>query len=128
MAQRLLSKEEICDLAFRTTGQRNNSSLMVHQYGKLTSSHFGRAISARNNPNLTNIQTLRDDLFAPKNLDHIPAIKWVVDHESVAIGAYQHITGDVVKPTGIWMFHNKIIMTTAPSPPSRRRAQSATPL
>ena len=109
MAQRRLTTEEICDLAFRTTGQRNNSSWMSHRFGKLTSSHFGRAISAMNNPHSTNIQRLRDDLFAPKNLDHIPAIKWGVDHESVAIDAYQHITGHVVKPTGIWMFHNNIM-------------------
>ena len=32
-----------------------------------------------------------------------------VDHESVAIDAYQHMTGRMVKPTGIWMFHNNII-------------------
>ena len=79
MAQRLLSLEEISDLALRTTGQRNNSSWIGHRYGKLTSSDFGRAISAMNNPHSTNIQRLRDDLFAPKNLDHIPAIKWGVD-------------------------------------------------
>ena len=109
MAQSELSREEICDLAFRTTGQRSNYSWMAHRYGKLTSSHFGRAISLMNNPHSTNIQRLRDELFAPENLDHIPSIKWGVDHESVGIDAYQHITGNVVKPTGIWIFHNKIM-------------------
>ena len=82
---------------------------MAHRNGKLTPAQFRHAISAMNNPHSTNIQRLRDEVFAPKNLDHIPTIRWGVDHESVAIDAYQHITGNVVKPTGIWMFHNNIM-------------------
>ena len=34
------------------------------------------------------------------------AIKWGVNHESVAIDAYEHINGHEVNPTGIWLFHN----------------------
>ena len=61
------------------------------------------------NPHSTNIQDLRDELFAPKNLDQVPAIKWGVDHEPVAIDAYQNATGSIVKPTGVWMFHNNLM-------------------
>ena len=32
-----------------------------------------------------------------------------MDHESVAIDAYQNMTNNVVKPTGIWMFRNNIM-------------------
>ena len=68
--------EEIREIAFRTTGQSQNSDWMAHRYAKLTSSKFGRAISVIKNPHSTNIQRLRDDIYAPKNLDHVPAIKW----------------------------------------------------
>ena len=109
MAQRELSIEEIRDIAFRTTGQSHNNAWMAHRYGKLTSSKFGRAISVIGNPHTTNIQRLRDDLFTPKNLDHVPAIKWGLDHEPVAIDAYHNMTSNVVKPTGLWMFRNNIM-------------------
>ena len=32
-----------------------------------------------------------------------------MDHESVAIDAYQNKTGSIVKPTGVWMFRNNIM-------------------
>ena len=72
-----LSIEEIRDIAFRTTGQSHNSDGMAHRYGKITASKFGRAISVIKNPHSTNIQHLRDDNCAPKNLDYVSAIKWV---------------------------------------------------
>ena len=100
---------EIQDVAFRTTGQRNNSRWKAQRYGKLTSSNFGRAIAVMENPHLTNVQRLSKDLYNPKNLDNIPAIRCGLDHESVAIDAYQHMTGRVVKPTDIWLFHNNIM-------------------
>ena len=103
------STAEICVVCVRTTGKMKSSRKIVNLYGKLTSPHFGRAISAMNNPHSTNIHRLRDGLFSPKNRDHIPAIKVGVDHESVAIDAYQHITGHVVKPTSSWIFHNNFI-------------------
>ena len=85
MNQRELSREEIFDIAFRTTGRSHNTEWKGYPYGKLTSSKFGRAISVTRNPHSTNIQHLRDEIFAPKNLDHVPAIKWGLDQESVAI-------------------------------------------
>ena len=109
MSQRVLSRVEIQDVAFRTTGQRNNSRWKAQRYGKLTSSNFGRAIAVMENPHLTNVQRLSNDLYNSKNLDNIAAIRWGVNHESVAIYAYQHMTGRVVKPTGIWLFHNNIM-------------------
>ena len=52
-------------------------SWMAQRYGMLTSSHFVPTIITMNNPHSSNIQRHLDDLFAPKNADHIPAIKWV---------------------------------------------------
>ena len=47
-------------------------------------------------PHLTKVQRLSNDLYNAKNQDHLPAIRWGVEHESVAIEAYQHMTGSVV--------------------------------
>ena len=109
MNNRLLTTEEIRDIAFRTTGQSPNSDWKSYRYGKLTSSKFGRAISVMRNPHPTNLQRLRDELYVPKNLDHVPAIRWGLDHESVAIDAYQNKTGSIFKPTGVWMFRNNVM-------------------
>ena len=71
-----------------------------------------RSLGARSvmrNHHPIKIQHLRDELFAPKNLDHVPAIKWGVDHEPVAIDAYHKATGRIVRPTGVWMFHNNLM-------------------
>ena len=109
MNNRQLTTEEIRDIAFRTTGQSHNSDWKSYRYGKLTSSKFGRAISVMRNPHPTNLQRLRDEIYVPKNLDHVPAIRWGLDHESVAIDAYQNKTGSIVKPTGVWMFRNNVM-------------------
>ena len=50
MNQRVLSTEEIRDIAFRTTGQSHNSDWKAYRYGKLTSSKFGRAIGVMQTP------------------------------------------------------------------------------
>ena len=72
MNNRQLTTEEIRDIAFRTTGQSHNNEWKSYRYGKLTSSKFGRAISVMRNPHPTNLQRLRDELYVPKNLDHVP--------------------------------------------------------
>ena len=87
---------------------RHNSDWKAYRYGKLTALKFERAITVMRNPHSTNIQHLRDEIYAPKNLDHVQAIKWCQDHESVVIDAYQNSTGSIVKPTGLWMFRNNI--------------------
>ena len=86
MAQ--LSEMEIRDLAFKTTGQRKNAGWMEARRGRLTASNFGKAITAMNNPHSTNIQRLREDIFNPRKLVNIPAIKWGTDHEAEAIDQY----------------------------------------
>ena len=108
-----LTSEEIRDIAFTTTGQRHSSDWKAYRYGKLTSSKFGRAITVMRNPHQTNLQRLRDELYVLKNVHHVPAIRWGLDHESVAIDAYQNKTGSILKPTGVWMFRNNVI---GPSP------------
>ena len=109
MNNRELSIEEIREIAFRTTAQSHSSDWKAHRYGKLTSSKFGRAIYVIRNRHSTKIQHLRDDIYAPKYLDLIPAIEWGVDHESLAIDTYQNTSGRIVKPTGHWMFRINIM-------------------
>ena len=71
MNNREFSPEEISDIAFMTTNQSHNSELMAHHYGKLTSLKFGRAIIVIRNQLSTNIQHLRDEIYAPKNLGNV---------------------------------------------------------
>ena len=75
MDKKELTIEEIRDIAFTTTGQSCNSEWMANRDGKLRSPKYGREISVIRNPNSTNIQPLRDDIFAPKNVAHVPGIK-----------------------------------------------------
>ena len=110
MAQ--LTEMEIRDLAFKTTGQRKNAGWMEARRGRLTASNFGKAISAMNNPHSTNIQRLREDIFNPRKLDNIPAIKWGTDHEAEAIDQYAKRMKVVVKPTGLWLFPNGVMGAT----------------
>ena len=107
MEKKELSFVEIRAIAFRTTAHSHNSEWKAHSYGKLTSSKFGRVISVIKNPDSTNIQRLRDDIYAQKNPDHVPAIKWGMDHQSGAIDANLYMSNNVVKPTGIWKFRKQ---------------------
>ena len=71
--------EEICESAFGTTGQSQNNERMAQPYEKLTSSNFGGAIIVMRNPESSNDQLLRDELYAPNNLGDAPAIRWGLD-------------------------------------------------
>ena len=71
MNQREVTTEEIRDIAFRTTGESHSSDWKAYRDGKLTSSKFGRSISVMRNPDPTNLQRLRDELYVPKNLDQV---------------------------------------------------------
>ena len=106
MNNRVLTPEEIRNIAWRTTGQSHSSDGKAYRNGKLTSSKFGRAIRVMHNAHPTKVQPLRDELYVRKNLAHVPAIRWGLDHESVAIDACKNKSGSIVKPTGVWMFRN----------------------
>ena len=108
MDKKDLSIEEIRDIAFSTTGQSHNCEWLAHRYGKLTSSKFGRARGVIKNPQSTNIQGLRDNIYAAKNLDNVPPIKLGLDHESMTIDAYQNMSNNVMKQTALWMFRKNI--------------------
>lgn len=82
---------------------------MITRFGKLTASMIGDAIMAMENPHWTNIHQLREKIFFPRDLSNIPAIKWGIDHEKLAITTYINKTKDIVKPTGIWLFPNGIM-------------------
>ena len=82
---RVLSRVESQDLEFRTMGQRNNTEWKAQRYGKFTSSNIWRAIVVMEMPHLTKVQRLSNDLYNPKNLPNIPAIRLGVDDDSVAI-------------------------------------------
>ena len=104
-----LTVAEIRDIAFKTTGQSKSDFWMDYRNGRLTASNFGRAVSVMRNPHPTNIQRLQEDIYHPKNLDNIPAIKWGKVHEGQAIDQYAKSMKVIVKPTGIWLFPNSIM-------------------
>ena len=106
-----LTQEQIRTLADQTTqhdifGKKEWKKARI---GRLTSSNFGRAISAAQNPHRANIEKLRGDIFFPKNIESIPAVKWGTDHESVAISAYVNETHAKYHRTGLWMYPNNML-------------------
>ena len=99
--------KKIQQIAFETTGQRDNPNWQRMRSGKLTSSIFGKAISARYNPHQANIRRIRDSLYYPKDLSHIPAIRWGIEHEADGMFHYSQTKSKyIVKPTGLWLFSN----------------------
>ena len=101
-----LHKDTIRQVAFQTTGQRDNHRWHEVRKGKLTASNFAKAISAINNPHPSNIQRVRDEIYFPKDLSNIPAIKWGTEHEAGAIDAYVRENRVIVKPSGLWLYAN----------------------
>jgi len=98
--------ERIKEIAFQTTGQRDNLYWKRVRAGKLTSSKFGQALNAMRKSHAYNIHKVREEIYFPKDLSRIPAVRWGIDHECDAIDAYTKKTGNIVKPTGIWLFPN----------------------
>ena len=109
MTNENLTKEAIRQIAFETTGQRDNFYWREMRTGKLTASNFGKAIVAMNNCHPINIQRLREDIYCPKDLSNVTAIKWGVEHEHKAIDAYIKKTQAIAKPTGVWLFPNGVM-------------------
>ena len=98
--------DQIKQIGFETTGQRDNYQWKQTKMGKLTSSNFGQAIAAIHNPHPSNIERLREVIYFPKDLSRIPAIQWGTDHENDGIDAYVGLSGYIVKPTGVWLYDN----------------------
>ena len=99
-----LDLETIKAIAFETTGQRTNPYWRDLRKGKLTASKFGRAYRASINENLSAIETLKQDIYNPRDLSHIKPIQWGIEHEAEAIDEYIKETSNIVKPTGLWLF------------------------
>ena len=70
-----------------TTSQSHILEWKEHGYGKLTCSMIPRAITVIRNHYSPKINHLRHEIYDPKILDHVPALKWGVAHESVSIDA-----------------------------------------
>ena len=84
---------EIEQIAQATTGQRTNPLWHRMREKRLTGSCFGRALRAATSRNSNAVEEFRKEIFTPRNLTHIPAIKWGTDHEAVALAAYFELTG-----------------------------------
>ena len=100
---------QIRDIALKTTGQRTNPLWQQYRHGRLTASNFGRAIRILNRRSAGEIQRMKQDMYNPKSLDNIPAIRWGVKHEARAIDEYVSLTGAIVKPSGLWLYSNRVM-------------------
>ena len=96
-----LDLETIKTIAFETTGQRTNSYWAELRKGKLTASKFGRAYRASISENISAIETLKQEIYNPRDLNHIKPIQWGIQHEAEAIDDYIKETHNIVKPTGV---------------------------
>ena len=103
-----LTRERIIEIANETRGQRTNPIWHEYRKNRLTASLFGNAINAIRashvSGNKTSSHRLVNTMMHPPNLDHIPAIKWGVEHERDAIKDYEAKNGYKVNDTGIWLF------------------------
>ena len=106
MSNKILSSQEIINIAGATTGQSNNPKWFEYRKDRLTGSLFGQAIRAHDNPTPYNIATLNSNIAGGKDLSHIEAVQWGREFENSAIASYCTVTGRKVKPTGLWLFPN----------------------
>ena len=102
-----LSKMEVDRIAQATIGQRENPLWHKMREKRLTASCFGRALRAVDKP--ARLDAFRNELFAHRDISGIPAIKWGTAHETVAVTAYEKLTGYTVKETGLWLLPNGLL-------------------
>ena len=110
-----LTRDDIRSFADRTnphcgvSGPDGKNIWMNARLGRLTSSNFGRAICAIRNPQRSTIDNLRADIYAPRKIDFIPAVRWGTEHEPVALSAYINKTGAIIRTTGVWLYKNGLM-------------------
>ena len=106
-----LTRDEIRTLAARTdqTHAEGKSLWKKTRISRLRSSNFVMGLAAILNPHESSIEKLKGDIYFPKNIDSIPAIKWGKEHEPVAISAYVNETHAIYDSTGIWMYKNNML-------------------
>ncbi|XP_071104760.1 uncharacterized protein [Haliotis cracherodii] len=94
----LLSPSRIADIAKRTAGQRTNPLWCIVRKHRITASNFGavlRSIGRNRYPT-----SLMKRLLSAFNLEAVKSVAWEINHESVALRAYEPGDG-FIENTGI---------------------------
>lgn len=99
-----MNRCEIEAIAGATVGQRTNPLWLRMREKRLTASAFGKAIGAARRGNPANIIRFRQNLLKPRDISYIPAVRWGVDHEKIAIAEYERKSGNKVRETGLWLY------------------------
>ena len=97
-----LSPAKIQAAEVATRGQSDNSMWAIVRKGRLTASNFGpvlKCTAAGRKPSKSLLKTLLGDY----DLSGLRAIQWGLNHERVAIEAYEKHTGSSVTASGIWL-------------------------
>ncbi|WAQ98471.1 hypothetical protein MAR_022844, partial [Mya arenaria] len=102
----VLSQEKITQIAFMTTGQRENSLWATARKLRFTASNFGQIIAASKRNRLC--ASLKKRLLSAYNLQKRAPIQWWITHEKNGLDAYCRTGGVTLVQTGIWLHESGI--------------------
>ncbi|WAR21973.1 LOW QUALITY PROTEIN: hypothetical protein MAR_015947, partial [Mya arenaria] len=95
----VLSQEKITQIAFMTTGQRENSLWAAARKLRFSASNFGQIIAASKRNRLC--ASLKKRLLSAYNLQKGAPIQWGITHEKNGLDAYCRTGGVTLVQTGI---------------------------
>lgn len=85
-----------------TRGQANSMLWHSLRAGRITSSNFGGAISLASR-DAEPSKAFTDYLFKAKDISNVPAVKYGIENEGVAVREYEQLSGEKVVRCGIFM-------------------------
>ncbi|WAR10212.1 LOW QUALITY PROTEIN: hypothetical protein MAR_035288, partial [Mya arenaria] len=103
----VLSQEKITQIAFMTTGQRENSLWAAARKLRFTASNFGQIIAASKRNRLC--ASLKKRLLSAYNLQKRAPIQWGITQEKNGLDAYCRTGGVTLVQTGIWLHESDIL-------------------
>jgi YqaJ-like viral recombinase domain len=108
MAMLKVNESEIEQIEKLTAQQRLSPEWKDYRYGRITSSVVGTAIKAVDRASYP--KSMFERLQGGKDLSRIPAVKWGVKKESVALRAFQKLNPNItLQPKGLILHRNGII-------------------
>ncbi|XP_052764770.1 uncharacterized protein LOC128206399 [Mya arenaria] len=106
----VLSQEKITQIAFMTTGQRENSLWAAARKLQFTASNFGQIIAASKRNRLC--ASLKKRLLSAYNLQKRAPIQWGITQEKNGLDAYCRTGGVTLVQTGIWLHESGILVAS----------------
>ncbi|WAR07864.1 hypothetical protein MAR_017822, partial [Mya arenaria] len=103
----VLSQQKITQIAFMTTGQRENSLWAAARKLRFTASNFGQIIAASKRNRLC--ASLKKRLLSAYNLQKRAPIQWGITQEKNRLDAYCRTGGVTLVQTGNWLHESGIL-------------------